>query len=1011
MAERKKREKSRDVLVIGAGIAGMQSALLLAEAGFQVHLLDSSPAIGGYFPLLDKTFPTNSCGVCFMSPSPPAFCPIYESELHENIRLMTSSQVNGIEGEPGALRVSATQRPTFVNPEKCTNCGSCVEVCPVEVPHEFGGGLEERKAIYLPFPQAIPGSYVIDPATCTRCGECVKACSPGAIDLEMAEKQHTLAVGAVVLGIGFEPFGAELKGEYGFGRYENVLSSIQFERMLSFSSPSGGMPIRRSGGRVPKKIGFIQCVGSRDPSCGQSHCSSICCMYAIKQAMIAKERSPGTEVTLFYMDIRPMGKDYERYYERAKAQYGIGFTRSAVSAVKQFQQTRNLLVTYVTEGGECREEEFDLIVLSTGFTVSDEVKDLAERMGIELNESSYCRTGEFTPTQTSRPGVFIGGTFREPRDIPETVVEGASAAAQVASLLAGVGERGGEAKAYPEEGALGEGPPQIGIFFLSRNHPLSHTFTAEELISHVRKLKDVVLVEEISAPSLSEGFDLMKRRIGEKELNRLVVAAPSLRTIQRDFEEMAKGIGFNPHLIEYANIWEGCGFVHGEDPSEATHKAVVLMEVAVERARRLQPVKKESSPLSGRGLVVGGGIAGLAASLNLAQQGFDVDLVEREDEVGGNARHAYYTLKGSDPQVFLRELIEGVEGNPKIRVFRKAEVKHLEGHVGNYRTVISADGKEEALEHGVIIMATGGREIKPREYLYGEDPRVVTQRELEGLIHAKDEKIKGLDSVVMTQCVGSRDEEHPYCSRICCGHAVKNGLKLKEIRPDMDVFILYRDVRTYGFYEHYYYQARDKGVIFIRYDVDRKPQVISRDSHLGVSVVDPTIGEKVEIPANLLVLSTGIEPNDNRRLAETMGIEVNADGFFMEANPKSAPLDFVDRGKFLCGLCHSPNFIEDSIAQGQAAAMRAGVLLSMRAIEQVDHIAYVNHRLCCGCGLCISTCPYGARVMDEETWKAEVIEDVCRGCSSCVIVCRNGASQQRNFEKATVMAMVDAAIT
>jgi len=1006
MAEGKKRKKSRDVLVVGGGIAGMQSALLLAETGFQVHLLDSSPAIGGYFPLLDKTFPTNSCGVCFMSPLPPAFCPIYESQLHENIRLMTSSQVDGIEGEPGAFQVSVTQRPTFVDPEKCTNCGSCVEVCPVTAPREFGGGLEERKAIYLPFPQAIPQCYVIDPATCTRCGECVKACSPGAIDLDMAEKQHTLTVGAVVVGIGFEPFAAELKGEYGFGRYENVLSSIQFERMLSFSSPSGGMPMRRSDGRVPKKICFIQCVGSRDPAYGQSHCSSICCMYAIKQAMIAKERSPETEVTLFYMDIRPMGKDYERYYERAKGQYGIGFRRSAVSTVKQFQQTKDLLVCYATEEGECREEEFDLIVLSTGFTVSDEVKDLAKRMGIELNESSFCRTGEFTPTQTSRPGVFVGGTFREPRDIPETVVEGASAAAQVATLLAEVREKGREAKPYPEEGALGEGPPQIGTFFLSRNHPLAHTFAAEELMDHVRRLKDVVLVEEISAPSLSDGFDLMKRHIGEKGLNRLVVAAPSLRTIQRDFEEMAKGIGFNPHLIEYANIWEGCGFVHGKNPSEAINKAKVLMEVAIERARRLQPVKRESSPLSGRGLVVGGGIAGLIASLNLAQQGFDVDLVEREDELGGNARYAYYTLKGSDPQVFLRELIERVKGNSKIRVFRKAEVKHLEGHVGNYRTVITAD-----LEHGIIVMATGGREINPREYLYGEDPRVVTQRELEGLIHAKDERIKDLNSVVMIQCVGSRDEKHPYCSRICCGHAVKNGLKLKEIRPDLDVFILYRDVRTYGFYEHYYYQARDKGVIFIRYDVDRKPQVISRDSHLGVSVVDPAIGEKVEIPANLLVLSTGIEPNDNRRLAEIIGIDVNADGFFTEANPKSAPLDFVDRGKFLCGLCHSPNFIEDSIAQAQAASMRAGVLLSMSAIEQVAHVAYVNNRLCCGCGLCISVCPYGARIMNEETGKAEVMEDVCQGCGSCVVACRNGASQQRNFEKATVMAMADVAVT
>ncbi len=998
-------------MVLGAGIAGMQSALLLAEAGFPVYLLDNSPAIGGYFPLLDKTFPTNSCGVCFMSPLPPAYCPIYESELHENIRLMASSQVNGIEGEPGAFRVSVTQRPTYVDPGKCTNCGFCAEVCPVEVPREFGGGLEKRKAIYLPFPQALPRSYVIDPATCTRCGECVKVCSPVAIDLEMAEQRHTLAAGAVILGLGFEPFRAQLKGEYGFGRYENVLSSIQYERMLSFSSPSRGMPMRRSDGQAPKRIAFIQCVGSRDPSCGQAHCSSICCMYAIKQAMITKERNPEIEVAVFYMDIRPMGKDYERYYEKAKGQCAIDFRRSAVSAVRQLQQTKDLLVTHVSEEGVFREEEFDLIVLSVGFTVSDEVRDLAERIGIELNEANFCLTGEFTPTQTSRPGVYIGGTFREPRDIPETVVEGASAAAQVATLLARVREKGVPTKTYPEEGALGEGPPRIGAFFLSQEHRLSEVFSAEELISHVQGLKDVVFTEEILCKSTSEGFDRIKRRMGEKELNRLVVAGSSLRRLRRDFEGMARGIGFNPRVIEYADIWEGCGLVHGKDSSETTHKAKVLMEVAVERARRLQPIKKGLSPVSRRGLVVGGGIAGLTASLNLSLQGFDVYLVEREDELGGKARHTCYTLKGSNPQAFLRDLIERVEKNRRIRVFKKAGVKHLEGHGGNYRTLISVDGGEEALEHGVIILATGGKEIKPHEYLYGEDPRVVTQRDLEGLIHSEDERIRGLNGAVMIQCVGSRDEDHPYCSRICCGHAVKNALKLKEFRPDMDLFILYRDVRTYGFYEDYYHQARDKGIIFIRYDPESKPQVISRDGGLGVSVLDPTIGAKVELPADLVVLSAGVEPDDNEHLAEIVGIELNPDGFFMEANPKSAPLDFVDRGKFFCGLCHSPNFIEDSIAQAQAASMRAGVLLSMGGIEQVDHVAYVNHRLCCGCGLCISACPYGARVMDEEIWKAEVIEDVCQGCSSCVISCRNGASQQRNFEKATVMAMVDAAVT
>ncbi|UCD71980.1 MAG: FAD-dependent oxidoreductase, partial [Syntrophobacterales bacterium] len=666
---------------------------------------------------------------------------------------------------------------------------------------------------------------------------------------------------------------------------------------------------------------------------------------------------------------------------------------------------------YVTEEGSFREEQFDLIVLAVGFSVGDEVKDLAKRIGVDLNEANFCLTQEFTPTQTSRPGIYIGGTFREPRDIPETVVEGASAAAGVATLLAGDGEKGVPAKVYPEEGALGEGAPRIGIFFLSQGHRLSDIFAAEELIDHVRGLKDVVFAEEIPCKSPFEGFDRVKGRIGDEGLNRLVIASSSLRTLRRDFGEMAKGIGFNPSLIEYADIWEGCGLVHPQGSSETTHKAKVLMEVAVEQARRLEPIKKGSSHISRRGLVIGGGIAGLTASLNLARQGYEVALVEREDELGGNARHIWYTLKGSDPQVFLRELIEMVEGNPKIRVFRKAEVKHLEGSWGNFRTLISVDGQEKLLEHGAIILATGGKEINHHEYLYGEDSRVVTQRELEGLIHSGDERIRALKRVVMIQCVGSRDEGHPYCSRICCGHAVKNGLKLKEHQPDMDLFILYRDVRTYGFYEHAYSEARDKGVIFIRYDPDRKPQVISRNGGLVVSTVDHMIGAKVEIPVDLVVLSTGIEPNGNRRLAEIVGADLNPDGFFIEANPKSAPLDFVDRGKFLCGLCHSPNFIEDSVAQAQAAAMRAGVLLSKGGIEHTDHMAYVNHRLCCGCGLCISACPYGARIMNEEIWKAEVMEDLCRGCSSCVIVCRNTASRQRNFEKATVMAMVDAAVT
>jgi heterodisulfide reductase subunit A len=996
-------------LVIGAGIAGMQSALLLAEMGRKVFLLEHGPAIGGYFPLLDKTFPTNSCGVCFMSPTPPAFCPIYECHLHDGIELLPYSEVLKVEGEGGDFSVSIVRKPRFVDPKRCTLCGACIEVCPVEVEREFGGGLEKRKAIYLPYPQAIPHSLVIDPKTCTRCGECVKVCSPGAINLDMKEEQEAIEVGAILLGFGFEPFWAQRKGEYGFGRYENVLTSIQFERMLSTSSPTQGFPIRISDGKKMEKIAFIQCVGSRDPSCGQNHCSTICCMYATKQAMIAKERSPDLRVTFFYMDIRPMGKDYERYYERAKNEYGIEYIRSAISSIKELQQTKNLLITYVKEDGTFEERVFDAVILSVGFTPPQTIKDLAERMGLQLNSQGFCQTDEFNPAQTSVKGIFVGGAFRGPRDIPETVVEGSSAAAAAASflfpyrLLYPVRE-------YPAEGALSEEVPKVGIFLCHCGEELKKSLSISHLMDESKRMKEVVHVEEVGLACLPEDLDLIKRRIGEHGLNRIVIAGCSHREIRKTMEEMAKGMGFNPYLIEYANIREQCAFVHQDYLKLATEKAAALIRMAVERARRAQPIRKGREKVEKRGLVVGGGLSGMTASLRLAEQGYEIYLIEKEKELGGNLKESFYTLKGSDPQILLQNLIKQVESSGSIHLYYESEVLGFEKKNGHYRTKIRHQNEEKILDHGALILATGGKDVTPKGYLYGEDLRVITQRQLEKMIHLRDESLKDIHSVVMIQCVGSRDEEHPYCSRICCSHAVKNALKLKEINPRVSIYVLYRDMRTYGFYETYYHEAREKGVIFIRYDLENRPEVVLQDGGLQVSLFDPAMGSRVTLLSDRVVLSTGIEPNDHQELARIFDVDLNPDGFFMEANPKSAPLDSVDRGKFFCGLCHSPNFIEDSISQGNAAAARAATILSKEVVEEKAYLAYVIKRLCCGCGLCVTVCPYGARVLNEEEGKTEVIGGLCQGCGSCVIACRNAASQQRNFEKELNMAVLDAAI-
>jgi heterodisulfide reductase subunit A len=476
-------------------------------------------------------------------------------------------------------------------------------------------------------------------------------------------------------------------------------------------------------------------------------------------------------------------------------------------------------------------------------------------------------------------------------------------------------------------------------------------------------------------------------------------------------------MGFNPYLIEYANIREQCAFVHFDYPKLATEKAMALIRMAVERARRSQPIRIGKQKIDKKGLVVGGGLAGMTASLRLAQQGYEVDLVEKEKELGGNLRESFYTLRGSNPQELLGKLIQQVENNGSIHLYSEAEVIGFEKKNGHYRTKIRYQNvgdsilrEEKILDHGALILATGGKEIIPKEYFYGEDSRVITQRQLEKMIHFKDEKLKDLHSVVMIQCVGSRDEEHPYCSRICCGHAVKNALKLKERNPRINIYVLYRDVRTYGFYETYYHEARGKGVIFIRYDLENKPKVFLQGGNLQVSIFDPAMHGPVVLPADCVVLSTGIEPYDHRELARIFDVDLNTDGFFKEANPKSAPLDFVDRGKFFCGLCHSPNFIEDAISQGNAAAARAAALLSKEAVEEKAYLAYVIKRLCCGCGLCVTVCPYGARVLNEEEGKAEVIGSLCQGCGSCVIACRNAASQQRNFEKELNLAALDAVI-
>ncbi len=1016
--------RSKSVLVVGAGIAGIQAALDLAELGADVHLLEQTPSIGGRMPQLDKTFPTNDCSICILSPK------MSECARHPGITLHICSSLVSVEGTAGDFNCRIKEHARYVDPDKCVGCGVCAEKCPVKVTDEFDVKLRQRKAIYRYFAQSVPSNYVIDAAHCLQltkgvCKLCEKACEADAINFKDKDKFIDLNCGAVVLASGIDPHNPVGYGQYGYKAYPNVVTSIEFERMLSASGPLKGHVVRPSDGKEPGKVAFIQCVGSRDLERKHDYCSSVCCMYAIKEAVIAKEHSKKIEPTIFFMDIRAFGKDFDKYYERAESQFGVEFIRARVAKVTPADDG-NLRLHFTREYGKRDSEVFDLVVLSVGLEPREDMAELADKTDVKLDEYGFCRAVPFEPLNTTRPGIFACGAANGPKDIPESVMSASGAVASCARFLALERQEKVSKKEFPEEKDVVGERPRIGVFVCHCGINIAGVVDVKDVAEFARTLPNVEHTEDVIYACSQDCLDTIKEKIQEHDLNRVLVAACTPRTHEPLFRETLREAGLNQYLFEMANIRDQCSWAHMHEPELATAKVKDLVEMGIAKARNLLPLQKLPIDINPKALVVGGGLAGMTASLAIADAGYEVCLLEKESELGGNLAGIRSTFNGADPLELLRSTIKKVEDSKLITVHKNARLQSIEGYIGHYSTSFevnsqksTAKSKESSVEydHGVVIVATGARESRPAEYMYGKNRRVITQLELERRI-ADFPRCK---TVVMIQCVGSREGERLYCSRVCCGQAVKNATLIKKQRPGTDVYVLYRDIRTYGLAEKYYGQARDLGVVFERYDLDHKPELepVDRsdlDSKLKVKLVDFLLDKKIVIEADLVVLSVAMDaPKENEDLARMLKVPLNKEGFFLEAHMKLRPVDFATDGVFMCGLAHSPKNIDESITQAKAAAARALAVLSKKVIEAEGTVSWVSPDRCTGCGVCIKACAYAAIELKEMTMPskvvktvAEVNEALCKGCGACAASCRSGAINLKGFTDDQIFEAVSA---
>ncbi len=993
------------VLVVGGGVAGIKAAMDLSEAGREVVLIDKARSIGGLMTQLDRTFPTNNCDLCTLSPH------LSETGRQRHIELLTLTRLTGVSGNAGAFTVSLEVAPRYIDVEKCTACGECIKAFPECV--LFTPGLDHRAPTCMRYPQATPYAFSIDMEKCTDPDALIKVCPAGAIVPEDASSSIERRVGAIILAPGAELFDPGQLDNFGKGQQPNVLTGLEYERIMSASGPTQGRLLRPSDEKQPKRVAWIQCVGSRGINKGDvPYCSSVCCMYAIKEAMVTKERfGDDIEAVIFYMDMRTSGKDYEKYYQRAKEDFGIRFVRCRPHSVLRRPGTDDLNVSYATDdSSRLHTDVFDMVVLSNGFRIPSDVQDLSASIGIAVNEHRFAQTDYFNPVSTSKEGVYVCGVFQSPKDIPETMVQASAAAALASGHLDRLGKKSGSPEEYPPERDVSAEPPKIGVFICDCGYNIGGVIDVDALAAFAQKLPGVTVAEVTGHGCSRESLERIQHRIAQHRLNRVVIGGCSPRTHEIVFQNTLRKAGLNPYLLEMANIRDQDTWVHMNAPERAFEKAQALLRMAAASAARLHPLTEHSLPVNRDVLVVGGGVTGMNASLTLADAGYRVYLIERAAQLGGVANQIRKTLSGDNVQAYVSDLIQRVEDHSGIEVLTRSVIVDHSGMPGLFKTGLQIGPRMyyRQIEHGAAILATGALPNRPGEYLLGRSDAVMTQLELDGVIEDRPESVRSWDTVAMIQCVGSRIPENPNCSRICCQTAIKNALRIRTLNPEAQIFVLYRDMRTYGFQEDYYRKAREQGVIFIQYDVAQKPEVEAAENGLTVRVFDPILGRRVEISAACLALSTGMVADDEATedLAAIFHLQRTDDGYFLEDHVKLRPVDMSVQGFAVAGTAHSPKSIDESIAQAQAAAGRVQAMLAKDTISLGAVVAKVDGEKCAACLLCVRACPYDVPFINADG-HSEIDPAKCHGCGVCAAECPAKAIELMRYEDDLILAQLE----